>query len=462
MKGTNILRVDKMKKSGTDMIEGPILKNIIRYTIPIILTGLLQLLFNAADLIVVGQYGNELSVAAVGNTSAIIALVVNFFMGFSTGTGVTVAQSIGAKNNKAVHRAVHTAIPIAIISGILMTIIGISFTEKVLHMMSTPEDVLPLSAMYMKVYFAGTLFIMLYNFCAAILRAAGDTKSPLIYLTISGVINVILNFIFVVFFHMDVAGVALATTISQGISAALVVIRLVRRTDACKLMLNKIKIYKRPLVQIIGIGLPAGIQSALFAISNTLIQTAINSFDDPLMMSGNAAAGNLEGFVYVIINAFSQTAINFVGQNVGAKRYDRVKKIVGTCIGLVTGAGIISGIVLYVLGPTLLSLYIPHSDEAIRWGLLRLAWICFPFFLCGLMDTSTGALRGMGVSVAPMIITVVGVCGMRVLWIYTIFKMYHTIECLYLSYTVTWALTFMVEFIVFCCIYKKRKNMYNL
>lgn len=456
MKGRKILKAATIEKRECDMTQGPLLKNIIQYTIPIILTGLLQLLFNAADLIVVGQYGNELSVAAVGNTSAIIALVVNFFMGFSTGTGVSVAQCIGARNNNAIHKAVHTAIPISIISGVLITVIGISFTEKVLHMMSTPEDVLPLSAMYMKVYFAGTVFIMVYNFCAAVLRAAGDTKSPLIYLTISGVINVILNFIFVVFFHMDVAGVALATTLSQGVSASLVVIRLMRRTDACKLMINKIKIYKHPLIQIIGIGLPAGIQSSLFAISNTLIQTAINSFNNPLMMSGNAAAGNLEGFVYVIVNSFSQTAINFVGQNVGANKYDRVKKIVLTCFGLVTGAGLISGIGIYILGPTLLSLYIPHSAEAVTWGLLRLAWICFPFFLCGLMDTATGALRGMGVSVAPMIITIVGVCGMRVLWIYTLFKMYHTIECLYLSYTITWALTFAAEFIAFFCVYKKR------
>jgi len=446
----------KNKSQEIDMLNGPLTKNIIRYTIPIILTGLLQLLFNAADLIVVGQFCNETSVAAVGNTGAITALVVNFFMGFSTGTGVSIAQNIGARDDKAVHRAVHTALPIAVISGIIMMIVGISFAEGVLHLMNTPDEVLPLSSIYMKIYFSGTIFIMVYNFCASILRAAGDTKSPLIYLTISGVINVILNYIFVVFFDMNVAGVALATTISQGVSAVLVVVRLMRRTDGCKLEIRKIKIYKRPLAQIVAIGLPAGIQSALFAISNTIIQASINSFDNSVLMSGNAAAGNIEGFVYVIINAFSQTAINFVGQNVGAKRYDRVKKIVLTCLALVTVAGITAGIIVYILGPVLLSLYIPNSQEAVDWGMVRLTWICIPFFLCGLMDVSTGALRGMGISLAPMIITVVGVCGMRILWVYTIFEKYHFIECLYLSYTVTWMLTFIVESLVFCYVYKKR------
>lgn len=452
----NILKAVAMGKRKLDMTEGPLFKNIIRYTIPIVLTGLLQLLFNAADLIVVGQFCNETSVAAVGNTGAITALVVNFFMGFSTGTGVSIAQNIGARDDKAVHRAVHTAIPIAVISGIIMMIVGISFAEGVLHLMNTPDEVLPLSSIYMKIYFSGTIFIMVYNFCASILRAAGDTKSPLVYLTIAGVINVILNYIFVVFFDMNVAGVALATTISQGVSAVLVVIKLMKRTDACKLMFGKLKIYKRPLTQIVGIGLPAGIQSALFAISNTLIQSAVNSFNSSAIMSGNAAAGNIEGFVYVIIAAFNQTAINFIGQNVGAKRYDRVKKIYVTCLELVTVSCIIAGVAVYLLGPTLLSLYVPNSAEAVGYGMERLLWICLPYFICGLMDVSTGALRGMGVSVAPMIITIVGVCGMRILWIYTIFQMYHMLQCLYLSYAVTWTLTFIVESLVFCYVYKKR------
>lgn len=446
-----------MGKRKLDMTEGPLLKNIILYTIPIVLTGILQLLFNAADLIVVGQYCNEISVAAVGNTGAITALVVNFFMGFSTGTGVSVAQSIGARDDKAVHRAVHTALPIAVVSGIIMTIVGISFAEGVLHLMNTPDEVLPLSATYMKIYFSGTIFIMVYNFCASILRAAGDTKSPLIYLTIAGVINVILNFIFVVFFKMNVAGVALATTISQGVSAILVVIKLIKRTDSCKLMFRKLKIYKRPLMQIVGIGLPAGIQSSLFAISNIIIQSAINSFG-PAAMSGNAAAGNIEGFVFVIITAFHQTTINFVGQNLGAKKYKRIKEIFITCIFLVTVTVLIAGIAAYILGPYLLSAYIPDAPEAIGWGIERMKWICLSYFLCGLMDVATGALRGMGISVAPMLISVIGICGIRILWIYTVFQMpqYHNVQCLYLSYIITWTITFLVEAVVFGRVYKKQ------
>lgn len=442
------------------MLEGSLLKSIIIYTIPIILTGLLQLLFNAADLIVVGQFCGEISVAAVGNTGSITSLVVNFFMGFSVGTGVSVAQGLGAGDNKAVHRAVHTAVPVSIICGVLITIIGIVGTEWVLALMNTPDTVLPLSALYMKIYFAGTVFIMVYNFCAAILRAAGDTKSPLVYLVIAGVINVILNLIFVIVFDMNVAGVALATTISQGISAVLVVISLVKRKDACKLVLSKIRIYKKPLMQIISVGLPAGIQSALFSISNTIIQSAINSFGD-VVMSGNAAAGNIEGFIYIAVNAFHQTVINFIGQNIGAKKYKRVKKIFALCLGLVTVTGILMGILVVVFGRLILSIYIPESPEAVDWGMVRLNCLCIPFFLCGAMDVSTGALRGMGISVSPMLISILGICGIRVGWVYTIFTIpaYHTPRCLYVSYIVSWAFTFLVEFLVFCFVYRKQSRL---
>lgn len=451
-----MLQGTAMKKRGIDMLGGSLFWNITFYTIPIILTGALQLLFNAADLVVVGQFCGEISVAAVGNTGAITALIVNFFMGFSVGTGVAVAQGLGAGNDKAVHKAVHTALPVAIISGILMTIIGIACTEKVLMLMNTPDTVLPLSAMYMKIYFAGTVFIMVYNFCAAILRAAGDTKSPLIFLVISGIINVALNVIFVTKFDMNVAGVALATTISQAVSAVLVVIALIRRSDATKLIVSKIKIYKRPLMQIMAIGLPAGIQSSLFAISNTIIQSAINSFGD-IVMSGNAAAGNIEGFIYVIVSAFNQTVINFIGQNMGAKQYMRVKKIFVYCLVLVSAACLAAGLLIYVFGETLLSIYIPESPEAVMWGMVRIGSLCIPFLFCGIMDVSTGALRGMGVSVAPMIISIIGVCGIRILWIYTVFQLpqYHTVECLYASYIITWIITFLAESAVFIREYKK-------
>ena len=445
-----------MKRNNANMLQGPLLSGIILYTVPIILTSILQLLFNAADLVVVGRFCGSISVAAVGATGAITNLIVNLFIGLSVGTGVTVAHALGSREDIVVHRAVHTALPAAFVSGIILTIVGVSLSETFLHLMGTPENVLALSATYMKIYFGGITFNMVYNFCASILRAAGDTKSPLIFLTLAGVVNVVLNVIFVIVFHMNVAGVALATTISQGISAVLVVIALMRRTDACKLELNKMRFYKPQLMKIIRIGLPAGIQGSLFSISNVIIQSSVNSFGD-ILMSGNAAAGNIEGFVYVSINAFSQTAVNYIGQNAGAQQYKRVGKILGICLACVTAVGLVFGISAWYYGESLLSIYITDSPEAIAYGMIRLAYICLPYFLCGLMDVSTGALRGMGASIAPMVISVLGVCGIRIGWISTIFQMpqFHTPQCLYFSYTISWSITFLVQLAAFLRIYRK-------
>ena len=443
-------------RTGT-MLEGPLFKCITYYTIPIILTGILQLLFNAADLVVVGRFCGEISVAAVGNAGTVTSLIVNLFIGLSVGTGVTVAHALGANKSDNVHRAVHTAIPAAIVSGIIITVVGLVFSKGLLRLMDTPDSVLPLSNIYLKIYFAGTIFMMVYNFAAAILRAAGDTKSPLIFLTIAGVVNVILNVFFVTVFHMNVAGVALATTVSQGVSAVLVVIALMRRTDACKLYLSKMRFYKAQLLEIIRIGLPAGIQNSLFSISNVIIQTSINSFGD-IFMSGNAAANNIDGFLYVTLNGFHQTALNFIGQNVGAGQYRRAKKILWTCLGYVVVVGLIAGALIYAAGPFLLSIYIPDSPEAVMWGMVRLSCLCFAFVFGGLMDVSTGALRGMGASTSPMIISVLGICGLRILWIYTIFQIpaFHTPQCLYISYAVSWGLTFLFQLAAFLLIYRKK------
>lgn len=438
------------------MLEGPLFWNIVLYTIPIILTSLLQLLFNAADLVVVGRFCGSISVAAVGATGSLTNLMVNFFIGLSVGAGVTVAHGLGSHEDTVVSNTVHTALPTALVSGVFLTFIGIAFSETFLRLMGTPDNVLPLSAIYMKIYFAGVTFTMVYNFCAAILRAAGDTKSPLIFLTLAGVVNVILNVVFVRAFHMNVAGVALATTISQGISAVLVVIALMRRTDACKLELKKMRFHKVQLAKILRIGLPAGIQSSLFAISNVMIQSSVNSFGD-IFMSGNAAASNIEGFVYVSLNAFHQTAVNFIGQNAGAKQYKRVYKTLWICLGCVVAVGLTLGSLAYALGPTLLSIYITDSQEAIGYGMVRLAYICLPYFLCGLMDVSTGALRGLGASFAPMVISILGVCGLRIGWIYSIFQIpeFHTPECLYFSYTVSWTITFLCQMAAFIIVYRK-------
>lgn len=443
-----------MKKQ-IDMCSGPLLGNILWYTVPIILTGVLQLLFNAADLVVVGQFSGSLSVAAVGATGSLTTLIVNLFVGLSVGVGVLVAQSIGGNRTQDITFTVHTAIPLAMISGLALTVIGVVGTPQFLRWMSTPDDVLPLSTTYMQIYFLGMIPTMLYNFGAAILRAAGDSKGPLYYLTLAGVVNVVLNLIFVVCFHMDVAGVALATILSQCLSAVLVVRALRRRTDACHLEWREMHIHSRHFGQIVRIGLPAGIQGSLFSISNVLIQSSVNSFGS-LVMSGNAAASNLEGFVYMAMNAFSQTAMNFVGQNMGAGRYDRVRRILWLCLGSVTVTGLVMGVGAYALGNPLLSIYISDSPQAITYGLIRMLYICVPYFLCGLMDVATGAIRGMGASIAPMLVTVLGVCGMRVVWIYTIFRQHHTLEILFLSYPISWVLTWAVEMIVFGWLLRRR------
>lgn len=446
-----------MKRKSQDMLRGPLVGNIILYTIPIILTSLLQLLFNAADMVVVGRYCGSVSVGAIGATGALTNLLVNLFIGFSVGAGVTVAHALGGRADEAVHRTIHTALPVAVVSGLFLTVVGILFSEIFLRMMGTPENVLPLSAVYMKIYFAGATFNVVYNFCASILRAAGDTKSPLLFLSAAGVINVLLNLLFVTVFHMNVAGVALATTISQAVSAAAVVLVLMKRTDACRLRLSKLRFYKAQLLKIIRIGLPAGLQGSLFSISNVLIQSSVNSFGD-VFMSGNAAAANIEGFVYVMMNAFHQTAVNFVGQNMGAQQYKRVKKILWICLGCAAAVGLAAGATAYGFGEQLLSIYITDSQEAIAFGMIRMAYICLPYFLCGLMDVSTGALRGMGASFVPMLITLLGACGIRICWIYTIFQVprFHTPQCLYFSYVVSWLATFAAQMIAFFIVYRKR------
>lgn len=447
-------------RKNIDMLNDRLGPSIIRYTIPIILTSLLQLLFNAADLVIVGRFCGSICVAAVSSTGAITNLIVNLFIGLSVGASVAVAHSLGGKDEEETHKTVHTALATALVGGAILTVVGVTFSEKLLILMKTPENVLPLSSIYMRIYFGGMIFSMVYNFCASILRAAGDSKSPLYFLTLAGVINVLLNVVFVTVFHMNVDGVALATTISQGISAVLVTIALMKRTDACRLMLKKIRFYKKQLLKIIRIGLPAGIQGSMFSISNVIIQSSINSFNSEAILSGNGAASNLEGFIFVIMNSFHQSAVNYTGQNAGAHQFDRIKKIYGTCLGYVTVASLVASLSFWFFGRQLLSVYITDSQEAIEYGLIRMTYIMIPYFICGLMDVSTGALRGLGSSFVPMVITVLGVCGIRILWIYTIFQIpqYHTPECLYISYVISWAVTFIAQTIAYLLVYKKKAH----
>ncbi len=450
--------VAKRARGSMDMCNGPLFGKIILYVIPVMLTGILQLLFNAADLLIVGRFCGSISVGAVGATSSLTNLLVNLFMGLSVGAGVTVAQGLGAHDDRKVSATVHTAIPVAIIGGAILTVLGICFSEFFLRWMGTPADVLPLSAVYMRFYFAGMIFNMLYNFGAAILRAAGDTTRPLIYLTVAGVLNVFLNVIFVTIFHMNVAGVALATSISQGVSAVLVIITLIRREDACRLILKKMQIHKAPLKRMLYIGIPAGIQGSLFSVSNVIIQSSVNSFGSTVM-SGHAAAGTLEGFVYTAMNSFHQAALNFTGQNTGARKFDRVKQIFIICLANVAVMGAVFGGLVWAFGRPLLSIYITDSEAAIGYGVLRLTYVCLPYFLAGIMDVASGSIRGLGISLQPMIVTILGVCVFRVVWIYTIFQhpAFHTLDCIYISYPISWTITSIAHMITFLMVLKKKR-----
>ena len=438
------------------MLQGSLAWPLVTYAIPIMLTSLLQLLFNAADLVVVGRYCGSVSVAAVGSTGAITNLIINLFIGMSVGAGVAVAHGIGSREQETVFRTVHTAVPLAAISGIFLTVVGVSLSGKILRAMSTPEDVLPLSKMYMEIYFLGITFNMLYNFCASMIRAAGDTQTPLVILTLAGILNVILNIVFVKYGGMNVDGVAWATIISEALSAVAILWVMTRRKDVCQLDLRKAHIYKEPLVKMLRIGVPAGIQSSMFSASNVALQSAVNTFGS-VAVSGNAAVSNLEGFMYVIENAFHQTAVNYVGQNCGAQQFDRVKRVTGLCTLYAVIAGLVAGFTMYACGPQLLSLYITDSQEAIQIGMERMKVDMLPYFLFGMQDVLTGVLRGLGASFLSMIITVLGICGIRILWINTVFQIpaFHTQPSLYLSYPLSWSVTFLVQFTAFLVVFRK-------
>ena len=443
-----------MKKSyEMDMCSGPILKKILIFSIPLMLSGVLQLLFNAADVIVVGRFAGSQSLAAVGSTTALINLLINIFIGLSVGANVVVARAYGGKRERDVSESVHTAIALSLVSGVLLIIMGLAFSRLLLEMMGTPDDVLDKAALYMRIYFAGMPVVMLYNFGSAILRAVGDTRRPLYYLSAAGVVNVLLNLFFVIYLHMDVAGVALATVISQAISAFLVLRALGQSEGGLKLELKKIKIYKNKMFQIFKIGLPAGMQGAIFSISNVLIQSSVNSFGS-VAMAGNAASANIEGFVYNAMNAVYQTNLSFTSQNMGGKKYTRITKIMFTCLGTVTAVGMLLGFGAYAFGGELLRIY-STDQEVIQFGMLRMSIIATTYFACGWMDTMVGSLRGIGYSVLPMIVSLTGACGLRILWIFTIFAQHRTLASLYISYPVSWVITAGAHLICYFIITRK-------
>lgn len=422
-----------------DMCSGPIFSKIITFAIPLILSGILQLLFNAADIIVVGRFAGSESLAAVGSTSSLINLLVNVFIGLSIGTNVLVARFFGGQNHKDLEETVHTSMLLAAIRGVFLIVIGIALAGPLLELMGTPEDVLPLSVLYMRIFFIGMPVTLIYNFGSAILRGIGDTKRPLYFLFTAGVINVVLNLIFVIKFSMGVAGVALATVISQCISAALIVQCLVRSDGSYRLNMKRLRIVKPKLKAIVKIGFPAGLQGAIFSISNVLIQSSINSFGS-VAMAGNTASSNIEGFIYTSMNAVYQTALSFTSQNFGAKQYKRMTKILLYCLGIVTVVGVVMGSGAVLIGRELLGVY-SSDPEVIKYGMYRLTIIGSTYFICGWMDTMVGGLRGMGYSVVPMLVSLTGACAFRVVWIFTIFAMSRSLETLYISYPVSWAIT---------------------
>ena len=444
-----------VKSYSIDMCNGSILPKLLRFAIPLMCSSILQLLFNAADVVVVGRFCGENSLAAVGSTTSLINLLTNLFIGLSVGANVLTARYYGAKENRHLHDVIHTAVALSLISGIILTIFGVVFAKQILQWMQTPKEVIALSTMYLRIYFMGMIATMLYNFCSAVLRAVGDTKRPLYYLLFAGLINVVLNLFFVVVCKMNVAGVGLATVLSQCISATLIVRCLLREKEAYQLILKDIRLHTKYVGRILQIGLPAGLQGTVFSLSNVVIQSSVNSFGS-VIMAGNAAAGNVEGFVYMGMNAFHQAAVSFVSQNMGAGRFERINKIVVRVMLCVIMTGILLGGLVVLFGEHLLGFY-SGKEDVIAAGMIRLRIICGVYFLCGLMDVMVGVLRGLGYSVMPMIVSLIGACGLRLLWIFTIFQVeqYHTTTVLYLSYPVTWLITFMIHVICFCVVRRR-------
>ena len=443
------------------MLNGPLVPAIMRFAIPVFLTTFLQNLFNTADMIVIGQFCGSLKVAAVSSTSSLTNLLIGLFTGLSLGAGLTVARAIGTRQEEDISQAVHTAIPLALIGGLILSVVGVSVSPPLLRLLKTPADVLPLSSLYMQIYFSGILFTGIYNFGSAILRAIGDTKTPLYFLIISGVLNVIMNLFFVTVLHMDVAGVALATVISQAVSATLIMIVLIRRNDVYKFSFKKMHIHKKALGNILRIGLPAGIQSSLFSVSNVITASAMNSFNSAAILSANGASQSLEVFTDSIGVGFSQAVPNFVAQNLGALQYNRIKKSLIICLSAATVCISVACCTMYLFREPLLGLYITDSTEAISYGMVRMRYMLLPGFLMATMTVSTGGLQGLGHSLMATVISLTTACGLRIAWIYTIFQIpeYHTLDCIYAMYPISWILTTAICVILFFRILKKKASI---
>lgn len=455
IKQDKIINSKNKKSYEIDMCNGPILKKMLIFAVPLMCSSILQLLFNAADIVVVGKFAGDNALAAVGSNTALINLLTNLFIGLSIGANVLVSRYYGGKHEKDLRETVHTSMLLSPYSGILLTVVGVVGARQLLIWMQTPAEVLTLAVLYLRIFFLGMTASMLYNFGSAILRAVGDTKRPLYYLFAAGIVNVLLNLLFVIVFHMGVAGVGIATVVSECISAFLVVRCLMKEKSAIQLVLKDLHIHGDKLKRIMQIGLPAGFQGIIFSFSNVVIQSSINSFG-AVIVAGNSAAANIEGFVYVAMNAFYQATISFTSQNMGAGKYKRINKILLCGQACVIIVGIVLGNGAVLAGRQLLGIY-SSSTEVIEAGLHRLSVVSRLYALCGIMDVMVGSLRGLGYSVTPMIISLIGACGLRMVWLATLFQMeeFHTISMVYWSYPVSWVITLAAHIVCFMIVRAK-------
>ena len=440
-------------KYSLDMTKGPWLKKILIFSLPLMCTSLLQMVYSTADVIVVGRFAGAASLAAVGATTPLINLILNFFFGLSTGSGVMSARYIGAKDDEKLSRSVHTSMLLSLVSGITISVFGFIFAEEMLNLMNTPKDVLDLSTLYLQIYLLGAPASLIYNFGSSIIRSTGDTKRPLYILTSTGLINVILNLVLVTVFHMDVAGVAIATIIAQYISAILTVITLMKIEGACRFSFAKLRFNGKELKNVLRIGIPAGVQSSLFSFSNVIIQRTVNSFGS-IAVSGITASANIDDIIYVCTNAVAQTTMTFTSQNIGAKKYKNVGKVYSHCLLITFVLGNILNLLCYIFRYEMMGIF-STDPEVIAAGAERLATILPLHIFCSLMDVGACQLRGMGRSFEPMIITLLGSCGLRILWVFAVFPMNPTLNFLYTAYPISWTLTFAVLFIFYFIIKRK-------
>lgn len=441
-----------------DMLNGALLPKLMMFSLPLALTGILQLLFNAADVIVVGKFAGSTSLAAVGATSALINLLTGAFIGISVGVNILVARYIGCRDDAGVSRAVHSAVTLSLLLGVVTFLLGFFLSTPMLELMGTPDDVLRLASLYLRIYFIGIPGALIYNFAAAILRAYGDTKRPLLFLAVSGVLNVFLNLFFVIVCRLDVAGVAIATVVSQYVSVVLILVCLMRQTGPARLSLRQLRLHPSEALRMIQIGLPAGLQSVVFNISNVMVQSCVNSFGADVI-AANTASANIAAFTYTAMNAVFHAAITFTSQNLGAGRIDRIKKVLTACLTTVLMIGLPLCLTCFLFGRQLLSIYVSSADatyeDVIRYGLVRLHRFGSLYFLCGLMEVMCGMVRGLGKTWLPMFVTGVGACLSRIVWIYTIFQIHHTPEILYWSYPMSWILTLVLHSVCFFVIYRQ-------